>query len=458
VSAGPTVRVLVPVGMLGGGFPPDSVRRASELGADVIAVDAGSTDSGPYYLGAGVAKTARAAVARDLRLILLAARDAGIPVIVGSCGTSGTDSGVDWVADIAREIARGEQLALTVARIYSEQDPEAVLPLLEAGRIRPLPPAGQLDPDTLRRCSHIVGVLGHEPIAAALDAGANLILAGRATDTALIAAVPLMRGLPAGPAWHGAKIAECGGLCTTDPRGAGVLVSFDRDGFTVEPLDPAAACTPLTVAAHMMYENRDPFRMREPGGTLDATDARYTALDPRSVRVEGSAFEPAGQYTTKLEGAAPAGWQTTILVGIADPHVLANVDGFRRHVLNYLAKGVTRDLGLPPREFDLQLRAYGHSALLPAGAPAPATPPAEVGLLFATTAADQATATQIAKYANPVLLHAPLPGATSLPSYAFASSPAETERGQIYQFTLCHAVDVDAPDQLFRSEREEIGR
>ena len=201
-----------------------------------------------------------------------------------------------------------------------------MLPLLEAGRIRPLPPAGELDADTLLGCSHIVGVLGHEPIAAALDAGANLILAGRATDTALIAAVPLMRGLPAGPAWHGAKIAECGGLCTTDPRGAGVLVSFDHDGFTVEPLDPAAACTPLTVAAHMMYENRDPFRMREPGGTLDATRARYAALDPRSVRVEGSAFEPAGQYTTKLEGATPAGWQTTILVGIADPHVLADVD------------------------------------------------------------------------------------------------------------------------------------
>ena len=199
MSGGQTVRVLVPVGMLGGGFPPASVNRASELGADVIAVDAGSTDSGPHYLGAAVAKTARAAVARDLRLILLAARDAGIPVIVGSCGTSGTDSGVDWVADIAREIARGERLTLTIARIYSEQDPAALLPLLEAGRIRPLPPAGQLDADTLRRCSHIVGVLGHEPIAAALDAGANLILAGRATDTALIAAVPLMRGLPAGP-------------------------------------------------------------------------------------------------------------------------------------------------------------------------------------------------------------------------------------------------------------------
>jgi hypothetical protein len=458
MSAAATVKVLVPVGMLGGGFPEDSVRRAAELGADVIAVDAGSTDSGPHYLGAAVAKTARAAVARDLRLILLAARDARIPVIVGSCGTSGTDQGVDWVADIAREIVAAEDLTLKVARIYSEQSPEALLPRLEAGRIRPLAPAGPLEPDALLGCSHVVGVLGHEPIAAALEAGADLVLAGRATDTALIAAVPLMRGMPAGASWHGAKVAECGGLCTTDPRGPGVLVAFDQDGFTVEPLDPASACTPTSVAAHMMYENRDPFRMREPRGTLDTSGAVYTALDDRVVRVEGSRFERAEQYTTKLEGAAPVGYQTTILVGIADPDVLADVDGFRAQVLAYLTAGVERDLGLERGQFDLQLRAYGWNAIRPPSAGQPRTTPDEVGFLFVATATDQETATQIAKYANPVLLHAPLPGATALPSYAFFGSPAESERGLVHEFVLCHAVDVDAADELFRTEYEELSR
>jgi hypothetical protein len=168
MSAYGAVRVLVPAGMLGGGFPAASVARARELGADVIAVDGGSTDSGPHYLGAAVAKTARAAVARDLRLILLAARDAQIPVVVGSCGTSGTDAGVDWVYDIAAEIARSQRLPLTVARIYSEQTASRLVPLLRAGRIKPLPPAGALTVGTLRRCSHIVAVLGYEPIAEAL--------------------------------------------------------------------------------------------------------------------------------------------------------------------------------------------------------------------------------------------------------------------------------------------------
>lgn len=450
------IRVLVPVGMLGGGFPEETVMRAKELGADVIALDGGSTDSGPHYLGASVAKTARAAVYRDLRMILRAAKDADVPVIIGSCGTSGTDAGVDWVAGMAREIAELDGLTLRIARIYSEQDGDALLPLLHAGRVHPLPPAAPLDARTVEACDHIVGVLGHEPIADALEAGANVILAGRATDTALIAAVPLMHGMHEGAAWHGAKIAECGGLCTTNPRGPGVLVTFDRSGFTVEPLDPDAACTPTTVAAHMMYENRDPFRMREPAGTLDTSEATYTAVDDRIVRVEGSRFEPADQYTTKLEGAAPAGYQTTILVGIDDPKVMANVDVFRTEVLAYVRAGLIRDMGLAETDFDLQLRPYGRDALLPTGAARPESRPAEVGFLFVATAADQDTATQIAKYANPVLLHAPLPGATALPSYALFGSPAESERGLVHEFVLCHAVDVQSPAELFRTEYEEV--
>src|SRR5215472_18102984 len=95
-----SVGVLVPSGMLGAGFDPATVTRGLSLGTDVIAVDGGSTDSGPYYLGTGEAKTADGAVRRDLRVLLNAASDAGIPLIVGSCGTGGTDAGVDWVARI----------------------------------------------------------------------------------------------------------------------------------------------------------------------------------------------------------------------------------------------------------------------------------------------------------------------------------------------------------------------
>jgi Acyclic terpene utilisation family protein AtuA len=450
------VRVLVPVGMLGGGFPDGTVERGVGLGADIIAVDGGSTDSGPHYLGTATAKPARSAVARDLRTILAASVPAGIPVVVGSCGTSGTDAGVDWVYDIVGELAAEQSVELRVARIYSEQTADELVRLLDQGRIHPLEPAGPLTAATLTACSHIVGLMGHEPIADALNHGAHVVLAGRATDTALTAVLPLARGVAPGPTWHAAKIAECGGLCTTSPIGGGVLVSIDDDGFTVEPLSETAACTPTSVAAHMMYENADPFRLREPSGTLDASRATFIALDDRRVRVEGSTFEPAPP-TIKLEGSAPVGYQTMTIVGLRNPKVLARLDEWCDWILDYLHARIPSTVGLQRDEYDLQIRRYGHDAVLGAAEPEAATVPREVGVVFIATAADQATATELAKLANPVLLHAPLPDEEVMPSYAFLGSPADVERGAIHEFVLQHVVDVATEGELFRTVLSEVG-
>ncbi|MBL7257439.1 acyclic terpene utilization AtuA family protein [Paractinoplanes lichenicola] len=441
------VRILTPSGMLGAGFPPETVTRGIELGADVIAVDGGSTDSGPYYLGTGTAKTAAAAVAQDLRLLLRAAAAARIPLIVGSCGTSGTDSGVDWVAGIVREILATEGLQLRVATIYSELQPAALHD--HVGRIRPLPPAGELDPSVLDSCTHIVGMMGHEPIVAALEAGADVVLAGRATDTAVAAAYPMMKGLPAGPIWHAAKIVECGGQCTTNPRAGGVLATIDHDGFTIEPLDPDNKCTPMSVAAHMLYETVNPFSMREPAGTIVVSDATYRAIDDRRVRVEGSRFEPAAQHTIKLEGARITGYETMSFTAIRDPHILGQIDTWAALLRKMIGEWVGRTLGLGDGDYELDLRLYGHNAILDEIEP-DRSPPREVGAMLLVHAADQRTATAVAKVANPLLLHLPTPDMNYLPSLAFATSPAETERGPVFKFALNHVVEVDSPTSLFR--------
>ncbi|MEV4475457.1 acyclic terpene utilization AtuA family protein [Nonomuraea sp. NPDC049504] len=447
------IRVLAPSGMLGAGFPPESIDRGIELGADVIALDAGSTDSGPYYLGSGTPKTTAAAVARDLRILLRAAAGAGIPLIVGSCGTSGTDSGVDWVAGIAGTILREEGLSLKVARVYSEQRADALKERLNEGRVHPLPPMGDLDAATLDGCTHIVGMMGHEPIVAALAAGADVVLAGRATDTALAAAYPLMKGLPAGPAWHAAKIVECGGQCTTNPRSGGVLATVDHGGFTIEPLDPAVACTPTSVAAHMLYETVDPYRMREPAGTLVVDEATYTALDDRRVRVEGSRFEPA-PHTIKLEGARVTGYETMSFTAIRDPLILGDIDAWLALLHEVLTARVRQTLGLDPDAYVVDIRPYGYNAVLGDLDPSSA-PPREVGVMLLVNAPDQATATAIAKVANPLMLHLPTPGMDYLPSLAFPTSPAETERGPAYAFVLNHVVAVDDPTEMFRIELPE---
>jgi hypothetical protein len=83
-------------------------------------------------------------------------------------------------------------------------------------------------------------------------------------------------------------------------------------------------------------------------------------------------------------------------------------------------------------------------------------PPREVGALLMVTAPDQATANKIAKYANPYLLHLPLPGVEHLPSYAFMSSPAEIPCGAVHEFVLQHAVELEAPDELVRTEMTDL--
>lgn len=449
IEARDRVRILVPSGMLGSGFPPEIITNGLALGADVIALDGGSTDSGPYYLGTGTAKTTTAAVARDLRLLLRAAAGAGIPLIIGSCGTSGTDSGVDWVAGITRGILAEEGLDLRVATIYSEQRAADLKEHLDQGRTHPLPPAGDLDAATLDSCRHIVAMMGHEPIAEALAGGADVVLAGRATDTAVVAAYPLMAGMPAGPTWHAAKIVECGAQCTTNPRSSGVFATIDADGFVIEPLDPAVACTPTSVAAHMLYETVNPFSMREPAGTLMVADATYRALDGRRVRVEGSRFEPAAQHTIKLEGARVTGYETMSFTAIRDPHILGQITTWAALLRRILVERVTQTLQLGADDYAFDIRLYGHDAVL--GAIDPDTgPPREVGVMLLVHAADQATATAIAKIANPYMLHLPTPDMNHLPSLAFAFSPAETERGATYEFALNHVVDVDSPTSLFR--------
>src|ERR1700687_1422573 len=205
------------------------------------------------------------------------------------------------MTEIAREVAAEETLRFRLATIKSDQSPSYLKKRHAEGRIRPLNPAPKLDADVWDT-SHIVGMIGSEPIEAALGQGADVILAGRASDSALFAAWPLMHGAHAGLSWHAAKTLECGAACAVVPAADGMIATVRDDHFEIEPLDIDARCTPRTIAAHTLYENANPFQLIEPSGTVDTEQARYVALDDRSVRVSGSRLFPANEYTIKLEG------------------------------------------------------------------------------------------------------------------------------------------------------------
>ena len=294
-----STRVLVPSGVLGLGFDEVALRRGIESGPDIICIDGGSTDSGPYYLGSGVSKYSRASIKAEWRILLKARDEAGVPLIIGSAGTCGTDSMVDWMLEITREIAEDEQLALNVATLKSSQQPVEIAGKFLKDGLVSLGNAPELSNIWIRECSNIVALAGVEQMIAAISTGVDVVIAGRATDTAPIAALPIMRGENIAAAWHGAKIAECGALCSTRPMSGVVAVDFDQDSFTVEALADNAECTPNSVSAHMMYENADPFILYEPGGHLDVSNARYAALGGGRVRVDGSKWVPSKRVHIK---------------------------------------------------------------------------------------------------------------------------------------------------------------
>jgi hypothetical protein len=357
---------------------------------------------------------------------------------------------VDQALAIALEVAREQGGALRIAVIYSEQSARDLKARNAAGMVTPLAPAGPLSDESLDACNHIVALLGAEPYMAALTAGADIVLGGRTTDTAVLAAVPLMRGADVAAAWHAAKIAECGGLCSVNPTSPGVMMSIDRNGFTIEPLSPQNRCTPETVSAHMLYENSDPFRLAEPGGVLDVTEAEYSAIDDRRVRVTGSRWETK-PYTMKLEGAGGGPFQTIMLVGIEDPAVLEDVDSFVARMERGLRDRITRTLGAEAGSIDLSLRPYGWNAVSGRAVAAGAAPPREIGLMFVATAPTQTMATEAARVCNPLFFHFPAYEGRELPSYAFPFSPAEVERGQVFEFHLNHVVHTISPFELART-------
>ena len=445
-------KILIPSGALGLGYDRNALMRGIEHKPDLIAIDGGSTDSGPHYLGTGTSKYSRSSIKSEWRELMQARAMANVPLVIGTAGTCGADDAVDWLLDITNEIATETGQDVTVAVLKSGQPADRVMRALDQGRITPLEPVIDVDHNLLQSCTNIVALAGAEQIQAALNTGADIVIAGRTTDTATIAALPLARGCHAGGAWHGAKIGECGALATTNPSSGTIMITFDADGFTVEPMGQNARATPYTVSAHMLYENSNPLQLYEPGGHLDVTGATYTALDDRRVRVTGSTWVPSDAYTVKLEGARCGGYQCVSLALIREARYVQNIETWTEAVEeNCRQKAQERIEG----DFTLELRIIGLNATLGAR-DVNAQIGTEVGVLGIVTAPTEMVAKEVAKMLNPYLLHMPLTEDEEMPTFAFPFSPNEMNRGEIYEFCLNHVMELDDPMQAFSLTIEQV--
>ena len=447
------IRILGASGQLGYGVPTPAFNAGLERAPHLIGCDMGSIDPGPYYLGSGEIATAPAATRRDLRKVLLGALKLKIPLVIGSAGSAGAKPHLEQTLAIVREIAREEGLHFRLGVLRADIDKAVLKAALASGRVISIDDMPVLDAQQVDASSNIVGQMGMSAFQRALAADVDVIIAGRACDTAIFAALPAMAGFPVGPAQHMAKIIECASLCCVPGGRDSILATLDRDGFVLESMAPQRRATPVSVAAHSLYEQADPFTVQEPEGRLDLARATYEAIDERRTRVIGAVWRDAEESWVKIEGARPAGERAILLCGTADPRFIAQHAQLLKEV-----EDVVRDLVCEDAQEDYVLtwRVYGVNGVR-------MTPvlqnelPAEAFIMGECIAPTRARAAEVVRTTKQYLLHHGYEGRLSTGgNLAFPFTPPEVSVGPVYRFSIYHLMRAPDLDAVFPLEVETL--
>ena len=325
------------------------------------------------------------------------------------------------------------------------------------GRTKALAKLPPLDAATIDRATRIVGMMGPEPIARALDQGAQVVLAGRSSDPAQWVAPAMRAGLPPAPSWYAGKMLECGAEPTTPKEPDCLLVTVHPDHLVCEPPNPIRRCTPLSVANFALHENSSPIHHVEPGGLLDTSDVRFEALTDRAVRISGMRWTPAETYTVKLEGVELAGYRAITLCATRDPGLIAQIDDYlATHRAKVAAKAA--DFGVPESSWRMAIRTIGRDAVMGVREPQRGTAAHELGFVVEVLAETQDVANAVLAMARTSLLHADFQGRLCKEgNMAFPFSPSDIALGPLYRFSVFHTVAPDDPYEMFPIEHERVG-
>ena len=446
------LRLLGASGQLGYGIPTPAFNAGLERRPDLIGCDMGSIDIGPYYLGSGNMATARESTKRDLRKVLIAARKLDIPLVIGSAGSAGAAPHLAQTLALVREIAREQQLKFRLAFIPGDIPKDVISDALRAKGVIGIDGMPDLTQEEVEASAQIVGQMGMTSFRQAFEADIDVLIAGRACDTAIFSTLPVMLGFPVGLSVHLAKIIECASLCCVPGGRDSILATLDDEGFTLESMAPQRRATTISVAAHSLYEQSDPFVIIEPEGRAELHQARYEQIDERRTRISGATWVPAPRHTIKIEGARRVGERAVLFCGAADPRFIER----REEILRDVSK-VVRDLVCEDAEEDYWLfwRVYGVNGVSDQLADAPL--PGEVFLLIECIAPTTDRASEVVRTMKQYLLHFGYEGRLSTGgNIAFPFTPPEISVGTAYKFNVYHIMETDRLGELFPVTVEEL--
>jgi Acyclic terpene utilisation family protein AtuA len=450
-----SLRIICPNGHLG--FAPiraESFHLGVAARPDYIAADSGSDDVGPVPLGTDTSTSPLSWQTHDLEHMLLASRELGVPMIIGSSGDTGSNSRVDLYVKIIKDLAAKHRMPpFKLGYFYSEVDKEDLRRRMRAGEtVAGLEGYEALSESELDATARIVAMAGVHPFIELLKQGADVIIGGRSSDSCVFAAPAIHHGFPADHAYYLGKVLECASFCA-EPYGGKetVLGEVTADAVEVTAIHPAQRCTVASVASHAMYERANPYFEQVAGGTLDMSGCIYEQVAARTTRVSGAKFLPAAEFRVKLEGAGRIGERYVGMVGIRDPYTIAYVD----EVIGWARDKVRERFG--DAGYELYYTVYGRDGVMGELEPMREKPAHELCILVHGVAPTAEVAEEVCMIGTRQMFYARLPNVKgSAGSVAFAldevlrASPA-------CRWTLNHTLRCDDPLELFPTHMTSAG-
>jgi hypothetical protein len=457
--AGPTLRFLCPNGHLG--FAPLKV-ESFDLGVatrpDFILADSGSDDIGPVPLGTDTSTAPQEWQRHDLEKMLLAARELGVPMIIGSAGDTGSNSRVDLYVGMIRDIARKHRLApFRLGYFYSEVPKDVVRAKIRSGdRVLGLDGRDDLSEAELDATERIVAVAGAHPYIELLNRGAEVIIGGRSSDAVIFAAPAIRAGYPEALSYYLGKVLECASFNAEPYAGKETVIGeISHEDVKVTAMHPNQRCTVASVSGHAMYERSNPYFEYVAGGMLDMTDCRYEQFSEKTTRVTGPRFEAAapGETRVKLEGSGKVGERYMGFAGVRDPYTIARID----EVIAWARQQVEARFGTPAEGgYELHYQVYGRDGVMGDLEPLRNQPGHELGIMVFGVAPTAEMAEEVALTGTRQMFYARLPDVKGTAGGVAFPLDEVVRVSPAYRWTLNHTMRVDDPLELFPLHTLEV--
>ncbi|QHT61384.1 DUF1446 domain-containing protein [Paenibacillus lycopersici] len=355
-------------------------------------------------------------IARQMRELLPIARANGIRIITNAGGMNPAGA-LQEAKRIARELGlRGLKLAVVTGDDVREaidafQDEGVPLAHLEDGR------------DIAAIKDRIVfanAYLGSKPIVEALRQGADVVITGRVTDSALFLA-PYIYEFGIGPKdWNRlaqgvlmGHLLECsgqaaGGNFSGDWQSVEALedigfpiAEIQEDGtFELTKAEGTGGLVSVdTVREQLLYEIHDPFAYVTPDVVLNVTEVQLEAIGVNRVRVTGARGAKRPDAFKIVMGYAD-GWLGQAIWGYAWPDALAKARAADRIVRKQLERsGMRCD--------DIRTDFIGYNSLHGPLAALPAEEPNEIYVRIAVRTDSREDAAKLGRFVPPLMLSGP---------------------------------------------------